>query len=665
MRAACVRLAHRHGTVAPVITNAIHDSILAEETGDYPPIPFIVTDLGQLFSLEESEMRIIAALYALENTESLGEVMRNAPDWTALSVLAGAAAVETQEFVAKTAPGGRLDQLGLVVYRGGRDELSDISLSRPVLFSFRSNTLDDLRAGLFSETPASRYGLHEFSLPPEEVRNCLAAISGGYPVLLSGNPGVGKTEFARSLAAAAGRTVHTLAAIQERSIERGRSPATMTRLGAVRMAANLLNRNADLLIVDEADAILQSASGFLGLFGGGSSNYDKAELNDLLESLPVSTIWITNEHQMIPTSALRRFGHVVDFPNPNAEIRTRMLVEHLGPLTSGASSNDAPPVCTPWIRDLAATYDLTPAAIERATRIVTTELETGTIQPGDVPNRVAGYLRQSSSGAFSRDIRRLPAVSPSFDPRFCNTSEPLDRLERLATHRVREGRGLRLLLAGPPGGGKTQYALWLSRHLQCDVILKRPSDLLSKYVGDSEKQIAAAFSQAEKSGSVLVIDEADALLYSRETAVRSWEHSQIAEFLQQIQEFEGILIACTNRVEAVDPALRRRFHKHLTFGPIGGGTLSDDPGRGAPSVLEAALAHIFPAVPFSREDLDTLRRGPALMMSDLATAAEMIAIGGPPAASQAGSCPREAAREVIREILAGAKARSTAREIGF
>lgn len=168
------------------------------------------------------------------------------------------------------------------------------------------------------------------------------------------------------------------------------------------------------------------------------------------------------------------------------------------------------------------------------------------------------------AGALAHDVRRLPTVSPSFYPRFCSTTTPLDTVERQAVHRAATGAGLRLLFGGPPGGGKTQYALWLAKRLGRDVMLKRPSDLLSKYIGDSEKQIASAFRNAARAGSVLIIDEADALLYDRSIATHSWEHSQIAEFLQQIQEYNGILIACTNRVDAVDPALRRRFHRQVT-----------------------------------------------------------------------------------------------------
>lgn len=112
--------------------------------------------------------------------------------------------------------------------------------------------------------------------------------------------------------------------------------------------------------------------------------------------------------------------------------------------------------------------------------------------------RVAEHLRQTSTGAIAHDIHRLPTVNRSFDPRFCSTSEPLDRIERLSLHRVRTRRGLRLLFGGPPGGGKTQYALWLAKRFGRDVVLKRPSDLLSKWVGESEKQIAEFLQQIQE-----------------------------------------------------------------------------------------------------------------------------------------------------------------------
>jgi len=69
----------------------------------------------------------------------------------------------------------------------------------------------------------------------------------------------------------------------------------------------------------------EAAGGLLSMLGGG--NYDKAELNELLEQLSVPSIWITNSVSLIPSSGLRRFGHVYDFPRPDLRLRERMLTE--------------------------------------------------------------------------------------------------------------------------------------------------------------------------------------------------------------------------------------------------------------------------------------------------------------------------------------------------
>jgi len=641
LRQVCLRVARHHEALHPIVVDYIFDN--AEVSDTCPRVPDIVHDLSALFSLSAEHTRILVALFALEDIEVMSLLAHQSTQRRQMKLVADIADTDLATFVRHTAPGSTLDRLGLIVFRGGRDEIADINVSRPLLFTLRSDTLDDLRAGLFDETPSPQFPLSEFSLPPDEVRTCAAAIRGRHPLLIAGAPGVGKSEFARSLVASLGRSAHTLATLNRHSHHlrgaRG-SDAEGGRINAIRMAVSLLSAETDVLIVDEADALLQSASGFFDFFGGasGGGSYDKAILNDLLENIPVATVWITNDHRLIPASALRRFGHVFAYPHPSLDTRVRMLSERLAPFAGSVADS---PGLDPWMRDIAARYDITPAAIDRTARIISAELDAEELTPADLRERVRGYMDQISTGALAHDVRRLPTVSLSFDPRFCSTSDPLDRVERQALHRAETGSGLRLLFGGPPGGGKTQYALWLAKRLGRDVVLKRPSDLLSKYVGDSEKQIAAAFRAAEQAGSVLVIDEADALLYDRSIAQRSWEHTQIAEFLQQIQEYTGILIACTNRVDAVDPALRRRFHKHLTFGPI------------SRDILPGALAHVFPEVTFSDTDIAALHQGPPLMMSDLATAAEMLEIDGPVRTS------------VVDEILANARTRDRTRGIGF
>ena len=97
----------------------------------------------------------------------------------------------------------------------------------------------------------------------------------------------------------------------------------------------------------------------------------------------------------------------------------------------------------------------------------------------------------------------------------------------------RDSRRLNMnfLFYGPPGTGKSELARYIANELDRELICKRSSDLLDPYVGMTERRISQAFEEAENEEAVLVIDEADSLLFSPDRAQRSWEISQTNEFL--------------------------------------------------------------------------------------------------------------------------------------
>ena len=126
--------------------------------------------------------------------------------------------------------------------------------------------------------------------------------------------------------------------------------------------------------------------------------------------------------------------------------------------------------------------------------------------------------------------------------------------------------GLRLLFHGPSGSGKSALARHTAKDLGLPVLERRASDLLSKYVGDSERAVAQAFRQAEAEGAVLIMDEVDSFLGDRRLARRTWEVSLVNEFLAQLESFSGLLVATTNRVDNLDAAGYRRFGERVAFG---------------------------------------------------------------------------------------------------
>ena len=125
-----------------------------------------------------------------------------------------------------------------------------------------------------------------------------------------------------------------------------------------------------------------------------------------------------------------------------------------------------------------------------------------------------------------------------------------------------------MLFYGLSGTGKTELARYIAETLGKKIILKRPSDILGKYVGENEENIKKAFEEAEASGDILLFDEADTFFADRTSFSQSWERSTVNEFLTQMEEFSGILICTTNLRQIMDPAMQRRFHILTEFKPL-------------------------------------------------------------------------------------------------
>jgi SpoVK/Ycf46/Vps4 family AAA+-type ATPase len=125
-----------------------------------------------------------------------------------------------------------------------------------------------------------------------------------------------------------------------------------------------------------------------------------------------------------------------------------------------------------------------------------------------------------------------------------------------------------ICLYGLPGAGKTQFAEFLAVELDKPLLMKRASDILSKWLGESEQHIAEMFVEAEEEGAILFLDEADSFLRDRSLARAEWSVTQVNELLQQMERFPGVFIAATNLMRDVDAAAMRRFTFKLEFLPL-------------------------------------------------------------------------------------------------
>jgi len=160
----------------------------------------------------------------------------------------------------------------------------------------------------------------------------------------------------------------------------------------------------------------------------------------------------------------------------------------------------------------------------------------------------------------------LRVLNASMDPK--EIVNMVQNAAKYAEKNKNTENGIRMLFYGLSGTGKTELARYIAEQLGKEIILRRPSDILSPYVGQDEQNIRDAFEEAEQNDAILLFDEADTFFYDRNQAQRTWERSLVNEFLTQMEEFTGILICTTNLRNIMDPAMQRRFHMLVEFKPM-------------------------------------------------------------------------------------------------
>lgn len=123
--------------------------------------------------------------------------------------------------------------------------------------------------------------------------------------------------------------------------------------------------------------------------------------------------------------------------------------------------------------------------------------------------------------------------------------------------KIGRGLGMSVLFSGPPGTGKTMIAGLLAKELGLDLYQVDLSKLVSKYIGETEKQLGALFDAAESGHAILLFDEADSL-FGRRTDVKTsndrYANLEVNYLLQRMEQFTGISILTTNHEKAIDPA---------------------------------------------------------------------------------------------------------------
>lgn len=380
------------------------------------------------------------------------------------------------------------------------------------------------------------------SLLDNAVQNRISGVN----ILLYGLPGTGKTEYARLLASEAGLTLHEI----ESSNYLGFSAEPGQRMGTLMVTLRALEKRPNAVVLfDEAEDLFEPSSKGSNRF---SNQISKAWLNQFLENTTVPVIWTSNSIGQIDPSALRRFTVVQEISPPPRQVRLKLAQRHFQPL--GLSERD--------MQAIASLPMLTPAQIELTAKTIILAGPANATQASDWTHH---HLTASRKAAGMGANRMPHSQAVSFDPRYLNTRHG-PSLAKLLLH-VQDDPRISLCFYGLPGTGKTELAHYLAAELGRDLVVKSGSDLMSKWVGETEQKIATMFEDSAFNAweTLLLLDEADSFLRDRQTATNRWEVSHTNEFLARMEQFPGTFICTTNLFDDLDAAVLRRFQFRVQF----------------------------------------------------------------------------------------------------
>lgn len=481
--------------------------------------------------------------------------------------------------------------------------------------------------------------LTAFPIPREDVEHVMALLrprksskknaTDDRPVhiLLYGPPGTGKTTFARSLAKHFG--------LKAWAVPSRYDDEDVSRRASLNACIHLADRHPGAFVLaDEAERLLDSN------IASGRKSQDKAWINELMEQPGRRIIWVTNQVEHIEQAVRRRFSYSIHFEEPSLAQRKMLWEQILARHKARSRMDDA------TLQLLLKNYTPPAAIISEAVRQSKLVAARGgqkaftrsvlrIVEAHDTLKRDGHPRRRQPGSARGFTLDGISLKSEGGEEPRAMLDTLLRRLKN-ADALFRSGQehdassSCTLLFYGPPGTGKSALARYLAQELDRDCLSKKASDLLSPYVGESEQNIAAAFRQAERDGALLLIDEADGFIFSRGTAVRSWESSMVNEFLTALEDFRGFCVCTTNRRDDLDSAAMRRFAFKVGFDYSGPeqilslyrallAPLADSPLSPA---QEKELAHIKSLTP---GDFHAVRTRLRLEKVDKITPAELIA----------------------------------------
>ena len=186
--------------------------------------------------------------------------------------------------------------------------------------------------------------------------------------------------------------------------------------------------------------------------------------------------------------------------------------------------------------------------------------------PADIKDALEKQMRGGDDKPKEEEVAEevlVPPTDVNYNFEMVNASENLKEfVDKLVKSPIKK---YAILFYGESGSGKSHLSKYLAQQLNMPIIKKRASDLIDKWVGQTEQNIRAAFKSATEKKAILLLDESDTFLYDRTFSQREFEVAQVNELLTQMEDFEYPLIMTTNLKEKIDKASMRRFVFKIKF----------------------------------------------------------------------------------------------------
>jgi len=507
--------------------------------------------LGQIFKLNTIELNIVALIYCLNSSRILSSQFCSIVDLEETIIfinhsheVIGCSKIDILRSFRK----GNLKKCELLG--------SDISLEDwliEYLSGFNNNPLADR---FCRKSKGNTINIDEHLIDKNEKEIVLDLINnkkGNINILLYGETGTGKTEFTKTIADTVKKDLYI--------INNKENESTSDLKRAIIATANMADPKSSIILVDEADSLLNT--GFSYFYFGEKNN--KSWINTFLDENMHKIIWITNNSNSIEPSVMRRFAFSMKFKRFNTAKKFKVFKYALQQhgLENYFTEEELKTMCGKYsisaggiadaVKNLRIRNNANKKTVLKRLNIVLKNHETA------VTGKEAKMNKMKEMGEYS-----LKAL---------NTSENIESIitvlrnfsARKSNPKIKALSNINLLFFGQPGTGKTEFAKYLAKSLDQEIVLKRASDLLSCWVGGTEKLIAEAFEEAEQNEAILFLDEADSFFTPRNEAIRSWEKTQTNELLTQMENFKGVLVCATNIKTGLDEASIRRFKFKVEF----------------------------------------------------------------------------------------------------